>query len=126
METAKKSQLIKELNELKLNYEENANEILNVENLLNDLVHRNIQAKVKSMKIFECLNAEKPTPLFLNLAKKTKNNQKLENIKKPDGTPFASDPERNDYIVDYYSVLPDMLSAAFYYRAISKLIYQKP
>ncbi len=78
METAKKSKLIKELNELKVNYEENANEILTLENTLNEIVHRNVQAKVKSMKIFECLNAEKPTPMFLNLAKKTKSNQKLD------------------------------------------------
>jgi hypothetical protein len=86
METAKKSKLIKDLNELKTNYDENANKIYALENRLNELVHKNIQAKVKSMKIFECLNAEKPTPMFLNLAKKTKSNQKLENIKKPDGT----------------------------------------
>jgi exonuclease III len=105
METAKKSKLIKDLNELKLNYEENANEILTLENTLNEIVHRNVQAKVKTMKIFECLNAEKPTPMFLNLAKKTKSNQKLENIKKPDGTAFESDRERNEYIVTYYSTL---------------------
>ena len=105
METAKKSKLIKDLNELKSNYEENANEIYALENVLNELVHKNIQAKVKSMKIFECLNAEKPTPMFLNLAKKTKSNQKLENIKKPDGTVFSTNSERNDYIVNYYSEL---------------------
>jgi hypothetical protein len=62
VETAQKSQLIKDLNELKLNYEANANEIFRLENLLNDLVQKNVQAKVRSMKIFECLNAEKPTP----------------------------------------------------------------
>jgi hypothetical protein len=70
METAKKSKLIKDLNELKTNYDDNANEIYALENALNELVHKNIQAKVKSMKIFECLNAEKPTFMFLNLAKK--------------------------------------------------------
>jgi hypothetical protein len=105
METAKKSKLIIDLNELKANYDENANEILTLENILNDIVHRNVQAKVTTMKIFECLNAEKPTPMFLNLAKKSKSNQKLENIKKPDGMPFASEPERNEYIVTYYSTL---------------------
>jgi hypothetical protein len=72
IETARKSQIIKDLNELKKNYEENMNEIFNLENVLNELVQKNIQAKVKSMKIFECLNAEKPTPMFLNLAKNTK------------------------------------------------------
>jgi hypothetical protein len=70
VETAQKSQLIRDLNELKLNYEVNANEIFRLENLLNELVQKNVQAKVRSMKIFECLNAEKPTPMFLNLAKK--------------------------------------------------------
>jgi len=105
IETVRKSQIIKDLNELKKNYEENMNEIFNLENALNELVQKNIQAKVKSMKIFECLNAEKPTPMFLNLAKKTKTNHKLENIKKPDGTNFNSDREREDYIVSYYSTL---------------------
>jgi hypothetical protein len=79
---AQRSQLIKSLNELKLNYENNANEIFTLECRLNELVQKSVQSKVKSMKIFECLNAGKPTPMFLNLANKTNSNQKLENIKK--------------------------------------------
>jgi hypothetical protein len=49
VETAQKSQLIKDLNELKLNYENNANKIFRLENLLNDLVQKSVQAKVRSM-----------------------------------------------------------------------------
>jgi len=105
VENAQRSQLIKSLNELKLNYENNANEIFTLESRLNELVQKNVQSKVKSMKIFECLNAEKPTPMFLNLAKKTNSNQKLENIKKPDGTAFSSSKDRENYIVEYYSEL---------------------
>jgi hypothetical protein len=43
--------------------------------------------------------------MFLNLAKKTKTNQKLEMIKKPDGTPFECSKDRDNYIIDYYSSL---------------------
>jgi hypothetical protein len=88
VETAKKSLLIKSLNELKTNYDQNCNEIFSLENELNELIQRNLQAKIKAMKIFASLNAEKPTPMFLNLAKTTKSNHKLENITKADGTPF--------------------------------------
>jgi hypothetical protein len=76
-----------------------------LENRLTELVQKNVQSKVKTMKIFECLNAEKPTPMFLNLAKKTKSNQKLENIKNSDGTPFSNCKDRENYIVNYYSTL---------------------
>ncbi len=64
-----------------------------------------MQAKAKTMKIFECLNAEKPTPMFLNLAKKTKTNQKLESIRDLDGTPYNNNKDRENYIVNYYSSL---------------------
>jgi hypothetical protein len=93
------------LNELKTNYDLNCNEIFNLENELNELVQKNLQAKIKTMKIFSCLNAEKPTPMFLNLATTTKANHKLENIKKADGTPFPNKTERDEYIVDYYRKL---------------------
>ncbi len=43
--------------------------------------------------------------MFLNLAKKTKSNQKLENIKNSDGTPFSNCKDRENYIVNYYSTL---------------------
>jgi hypothetical protein len=104
-EHAQRNILVKTLNELKVNYEENANEIYTLESRLNELVQKNVLAKAKTMKIFKCLNAEKPTPMFLNLAKKAKTNQKLENVKKPDGTPFTCNKERENYIVEYYSSL---------------------
>jgi hypothetical protein len=82
IETSRKAQIIKNLNELKVNYDQNYNEIFNLENILNELVQRNLQEKIKTMKIFASLNAEKPTQMFLNLAKTTKANHKLEVIKK--------------------------------------------
>jgi hypothetical protein len=93
------------LNELKTNYDLNCNEIFNLENELNELVQKNVQAKVKMMKFFSCLNAEKPTQMFLNLAKPTKANQKLENSIKAYGTLFPNKTERDEYIVDYYRKL---------------------
>lgn len=53
------------------------------------------------MKLFECLNSEKPTPLFLQLTKR-RTADRLSNIKKDDGTFFESDSERNDFIVGAY------------------------
>jgi len=101
-ETAKRSSLIKNLELLKKNYGENFERINNMEIELNILTQTKVQQKVKSMKIFECLNAEKATPLFLNLAKTTQKIIKLENIQKPDGTDFDCNKERESYILDYY------------------------
>jgi hypothetical protein len=100
-ETAKKSTLIKTLDSLKKNYTENFERINTLEIELNALIEQKVQKKVKAMKIFECLNAEKATPHFLNLAKSTQKNVKLENIRKPDGTEFADVKDREAYIVNY-------------------------
>jgi hypothetical protein len=50
------------------------------------------------MKIFENLNFEKPTPLFLSLTK-NKVTDKLSLIKNDRGEDFTNDAVRNEYIV---------------------------
>jgi hypothetical protein len=77
-------------------------EITDCENKLNDLVNTEVMAKVKQMKIFSCLNSEKPTPVFLNLARTSNVDSKLNAITKPDGSPFESNADRNNHIVEYY------------------------
>ncbi len=61
-----------------------------------------LRDKVKDVKIFECLNAEKATPLLMNLAKKTGNGDSLSNICDNNGSHFINDQDRNGYIKDFY------------------------
>jgi len=100
-----KSSLVSRLNELKTNYEQNADEIVQIESRLCNIVDEDISAKVKSMKLFECLNAEKPTPLFMSLARSRAISKKLAVIRKPDGTPYDSPADQVEGIVNYYADL---------------------
>jgi hypothetical protein len=54
-EHAQRNILVKTLNELKVNYEENANEIYTLESRLNELVQKNVLAKAKTMKFLNAL-----------------------------------------------------------------------
>ena len=56
------------------------------------------------MKLFEGLNSEKPSPIFLSLAK-SKNSGKLSRIKNNMGQEFVSDAERVEYITGFYEQL---------------------
>ena len=82
----------------------NHQEIAELEGELNNIVEDNIKKKVLSMKLFEGLHSEKPSPLFLALSKK-RNVGKLANIKKNDGSDFASDAERRTFITSFYENL---------------------
>jgi exonuclease III len=104
-DNVRKNMLIKKIHSLKSNYAINAEEISLNENLLNEIINKEVVAKVKSMKIFECLNAEKPTPMFLNLARVSNSDKKLASVCDPGGLPFKSDMARNEYIVSYYEDL---------------------
>jgi hypothetical protein len=54
------------------------------------------------MKLFSCINSEKPTPIFLSLARASNSSSRLENILDEQGSPFASESARTDSIVSYY------------------------
>jgi hypothetical protein len=60
---------------------------------------------LQDLKIFECLNAEKAMPHFLNIAKKTKGEANLSDVKKENGEDFTTDKERNEHIVKFFSDL---------------------
>jgi hypothetical protein len=94
---AKKSSLITRLEKLKENYTANTNNIFILEHELNSLVEADISNKTESLKIFENLNSEKPTPLFLNLTK-NRSCAALDGIHNTDGSVFNNDTERQDYI----------------------------
>ncbi len=105
IENSLKTRLVNRLNELKLNRDVNFDEIANTERELLEITDKEISEKAKNLKIFECLNAEKPTPLFMSLARCRSTGKKLSAIQKDDGTNYGSDRERNEGIVQYYEKL---------------------
>ena len=61
--------------------------------------------EIEKYSLFEHLNMEKMTPHFLKLAKCTRPDSLLKDIKKPDGSNFNSDPELREYITQFYEDL---------------------
>ena len=55
------------------------------------------------MKLFEGLNSEKPTPIFLALAK-NRNTSNLSLMKDDTGSEFTSPAEQGEYIASYYKI----------------------
>ena len=70
--TLKKSLLVSRINTLRDNFIVNSNEISALQEELNRLVELEIREKILNMKLFEGLHSEKPTPMFLALAKNKK------------------------------------------------------
>jgi Reverse transcriptase (RNA-dependent DNA polymerase) len=101
---AKKADLMRRLDVLKSNFVTNTNDIFQLERELNDIVDKDLNDKIASLKIVENLNAEKPTLLFLNLTK-NRSCAGLEKIKKPDGSPFDNEADRHFFIYDSYKKL---------------------
>jgi len=64
LQNLRKGQLCTRINNLRDNFIINADEILDLERELDLLVEGEIREKIKSMKLFEGLNSEKPTPFF--------------------------------------------------------------
>ncbi len=109
VDNARKSLLIKSITNLRSDFNANAELILEKERELSTLTEKEITAKVRNMKIFDCLNSEKPSPMFLSLARASNTNKKLSAICSPNGDLFDS--ERNAYFTRYfqdiYSMDPD-------------------
>ncbi len=102
MSNLKQSRLVQQINALKDNYIGNQDEIASLEKELNSIVNSEVLLKVRSMKLFSCLNSEKPTPIFLSLARAGNSSSRLDNILDDNGTPFVSDEIRIENIVSYY------------------------
>jgi exonuclease III len=97
MESCSINILKKELTELKKDYLANSDRISEKERRLTGILDKKLSSKVSSLKIFENLNSEKPSPAFVALAK-NKSTDKLSKIKNGDGSDFADADERNNYI----------------------------
>jgi hypothetical protein len=65
---------------LKIHYEQNSVVIAELENSLKIKNDYRLREKLKDIKIFECLHAEKATPLLLDLAKKTSSLELISNV----------------------------------------------
>jgi exonuclease III len=88
--------------ELKSNYTENENKILENEKKLNDFLDTEMRAELQKFKNYEILHMEKMTPRFLTLSKIGKNQDSLLKLKGDDGTNFISAQQRTDHIRNYY------------------------
>ena len=93
------------LGTLKVDFEENFVRIFKLEKEIGKIRDENLRDKLKNLKIFECLNAEKASPHFLNIAKKTKSGPILEDIKKNNGEEFMNKEQREEHVIKFYSEL---------------------
>ena len=93
------------MEDLKGNYNANRLRKTEIEKTLSSIYDMEVRDKLQDLKKFERLNDEKPTPLFLNLAKKSKPDSSIGDIRKDTGEEFLSNTERNKHIVNFYSSL---------------------
>jgi hypothetical protein len=103
IKNAKKKALSNKLEQLNTNFHANVGEILRTERELNRVVEDDMREEIFKMRNFENLNDEKITPYFLSLAKRQHNPESLSDLNRPDGSPFDSVQERNNYIKEYYA-----------------------
>jgi hypothetical protein len=73
-----------------------------LETRLNGILDAETLLKVRSMKLFSCLNSEKPTPMFLSLARSSSRENNLSHINKLNGTPFCCNISKTEQIVSYF------------------------
>jgi hypothetical protein len=102
VDNARKSKLIKEIASMRGDFILNADLIHEKEKALSELIEIETIAKVRQMKLFDCLNSEKPTPMFLSLARVSNSEKKLASICKPDSNNFIDNIACNEYIVNYF------------------------
>jgi hypothetical protein len=103
--TLKISKYNSDLIALKQGYLLNSHEISKLENELKLQFDSDLRERMKDIKIFECLNAEKATPLLVSLAKKSVCNESLDIIRDVNGEVFKSTSDRHEYIRNFYSEL---------------------
>jgi hypothetical protein len=82
--------LLKGITELRLDFAANADIILTIKKILSVIIEKETVAKVQNMKIFDCLNTEKASPMFLNLRVSNSDKIKLPAIYKPNDESFLN------------------------------------
>jgi hypothetical protein len=99
------SYLQKRLAELKLNYAVNIEQIDLLERNLNSIVDSKLRSRLEATSNFEILNSETITPNFLNLAKGSKAEATLADLRDDDGLEFASVDQMKQYVRNFYQNL---------------------
>jgi exonuclease III len=97
----------RQLEHYKKDYSINQDRIFNLELRLNKILDDDAKRELENFAVFEVLNMEKMTPGFLDIAKKTKSEAKLSDIKDDHGNIFRTDVELNNFIHKYYCDIYD-------------------
>ena len=105
LQNLKKNTITEKITKLKENYEDNSTEIRKLERELGKIQDSELGDKLQDLKIFEILNAEKSSPHFLDLTKKTSSCEKLSDICDNAGNVLLSAESLNKYITNFYSSL---------------------
>jgi hypothetical protein len=104
LKTAKKKQEIpvERIRILQIDPLQNFDEITELESFLNKSLDQELRHELEKLSGFEAVNSEKITPYFLGLAKNSKSEAKMEDIRRPDGTPFTNNDEMKSFVREYY------------------------
>jgi exonuclease III len=92
-----------ELQQLKSAQDLDRNRIRLIKNSLQGISEREIELKLETHPVFEHINGEKMSPMFLRLAKVRDSNDNLSVIKNTNGVPFETAAERNQHIVTTFA-----------------------
>ncbi len=90
---------------LKKDYNANSGTIAEVESEIKVIRDCDLRERIRDIKIFECLNAEKATPLFVSLSKKSQKKENLDCIVDNNGNAFNSPSDRNKFMEQFYTGL---------------------
>jgi hypothetical protein len=99
------SAITKKLVELKSDYIGNLVQIDNLQHRLDSIIDNTLRCKLEATSNFEILNNERITPHFLNLAKGSKAEASLSDLRDDNGDPFPSDLLMKEYVRNYYQNL---------------------
>jgi hypothetical protein len=104
LKTAKKNRkhLLERIRILQADPVLNFEEINELESFLNKSLDQELRHELEKLSGFEAVNSEKITPYFLGLAKNSKSEAKMEDIKRPDGTPFTNIDDMKSFVREYY------------------------
>jgi hypothetical protein len=98
----KKLDLMKKIGVLKIDFENNLEQITTYERDLDRIVDAEIRAELEGHRSYDILNTEKMCPRFLNLCKASKKTASLDSVVNSDGQPFLSEAARDNYIMNFY------------------------
>ena len=101
----KQKKLVEEKNQLSVNFEDNHLEIFKIEKELTAIKETQIRDQMADMKVFEHLNAERASQHFLDLAKATKNEAELSDIRDAEGNVILEAKMLQDHITNFYRSL---------------------